>query len=84
MKPMKFKEQTTVLSKPASMTDEECMPLPVFSDGEQCISCWKLSFIERFKVLFFGRVWLGLYSGKTQPPVWLSVNKTVFDEAEMG
>ena len=84
MKPIKFKEQTTVLSKPAGMTDEECMPLPVFSDGEQCISCWELSFIERLKVLFFGRVWLGLYSGKTQPPVWLNVNKTVFDEAEMG
>lgn len=73
--PIDFPEKTHVLNKPESMTDEECMPLPVFSDSEQCISCWKFGWKERLKVLFKGIVWLGIISGRTQPPVWLAVEK---------
>ncbi|NDV63774.1 hypothetical protein D0T60_00675 [Bacteroides sp. 224] len=54
------------------MTDEECSPLHVWSDGTQCVSCWKPSFIERLKILFTGKIWLGVVSGITQPPVYVS------------
>lgn len=79
MKPIKFKQATVELQKPENMTDEECSPLWVFIDNNTtCISCWRLSWKERFKLLFHGNIWLSILSGKTQPPVWLSADKTVF------
>jgi hypothetical protein len=72
MKPIDFPQSTKVLQKPSEMTDKECSPLPVWSDGKQCVSCWKTSFIERLKILFTGKVWLGVMSGMTQPPVFVS------------
>ena len=74
MKPTNFPESTKELSKPEGMTDEECESMHVFTDGKQCISKWKMSFRERWKALFKGHVWIGVHSGYTQPPVWVSVN----------
>lgn len=71
MKPIKFKEATKVLQRPATMTDAECASLHVWSDGKQCISCWKPSFAERVRILFGGKVYLGVMSGSTQPPVFV-------------
>lgn len=80
MKPINFKQSTKVLQKPGTLSDSECGTLPVWNDGKQCVSCWKLSFKERIKVLFHGKVWLGVLSGKTQPPVFLS-GESVFVKA---
>ena len=80
MKPISFKEQNKVLEKPVNMTDDECQPLPVWTDGSQCISCWHLSFRERLRALFTGRVWLSVTGTETQPPVWLQCAKTVFNK----
>lgn len=80
MTPFYFKEATTKLGRPDNMTDEECSPLYVYTDGRECISCWKLSIADRIRALIFGRVWLGVLSGHTQPPVWLDARKTVFRE----
>ena len=78
MKPIEFKQQTKILLKPQSLTDEECSSLPVYSDGEQCVSLWKMSLKERLKALFFGRAWLYVLSGDTQPPVWIGCAYSVF------
>ena len=51
----------------------------VYTDGKQCISCWKLSWKQRLKALLFGKVWLSVLSGGTQPPVWLYCDKTIFE-----
>lgn len=76
MKPIKFKEMNKALGKPESMTDEECSSLPVYNDGMQSVSCWKCrSFKERIKFLFTGVMWLGVYAGETQPPVYLTIKK---------
>lgn len=75
---IKFKEANKNLLKPESMTDEECGSLWVYSDGRQCISCWRLTWKERIKALIFGKVWLSVLSGYTQPPVWLACDDTVF------
>lgn len=77
MKPIKFKEANIYLTKPPSMTEEECGSLYVLSDGIDCISCWKPSFRERLSILLFGRVWLWVWSGNTQPPVALEARKTL-------
>lgn len=82
MKAIKFKQANRNLLKPDSMTDEECKSLWVFTDGRECISCWKLSFKQRLSALFFGTVWLSILSGGTQPPVWLDCTRTVFKKED--
>lgn len=79
MKPIKFKQANKNLLKPDSMTDEECSSLWVHTDGKQCLSCWKLNFKQRISALIFGKVWLCVLSGSTQPPVWLNCTKEVFE-----
>lgn len=79
MQPKPFPESNRDLLKPDGMTDEECGPLPVFTDGETCVSCWRPTWRERLSILLFGRVWLGVLSGGTQPPVWLWGVKTPFE-----
>lgn len=78
MKPIGFPESNITLGKPQGMTDEECGSLPIFNDGTYCISLWQLSWRERFSAFFFGKVWLHVMSGKTQPPVALEAKKTIF------
>lgn len=82
MKPLKFQQSHKELQKPLGMTDEECSSLPVWSDGTQCVSCWKPSFIERVKIAFGGNVWLGVMSGEAQPPVFLS-GEEVFEKPSL-
>jgi len=80
MEPGQFKQSTKKLGPPKGMTKEECGDLPVWTDGTQVISLWKMSWRERFSALFFGRIWLSVYSGQTQPPVWLMATKEIFKE----
>lgn len=79
MKPKYFKQADIELKKPASMTEEQCGSLHVHraQDGT-CISLWSAPLWTRIKFLFHGKLWLGVFSGKTQPPVWLDMTKTVF------
>lgn len=80
MKPVNFREVNKTLGKPASMSDDECGSLPVYTNGEHCISCWKAdSFLERVRLLITGRIFLTVVSGDTQPPVSIvAVNPTMF------
>ncbi len=82
MKPIDFAQSTKVLQRPSTMTESECQSLPVWGDGNQCVSCWKATFKERLKILFTGKVWLGVLSGKTQPPVFVS-GEIVFEKAPL-
>jgi hypothetical protein len=80
MKPEQFPQANKTLTKPENMTDEQCCSLPVYCDNKTCISCWKMTFRERLSALFFGRVWLYVLSGKTQPPVGLDVKRDIWRE----
>ena len=82
MKPIDFPQSTKVLQKPSTMSDNECSSLHVWNDGKQCVSCWKPTFKERMNILFGGKVWLGVFSGKTQPPVFVS-GEMVFEKAPL-
>lgn len=53
-------------------------PLPAFRGEGMVISCWKMGLANRIRSLFFGKVWLAI-QGDSQPPVWLDVDKTIFD-----
>lgn len=80
--PVKFPEANLNLTKPGNMTDEQCGSLWVYTNGEQCISRWRLTFWQRIKLLFTGHIWMSVYSGHTQPPVALCCCKTVFVKEE--
>lgn len=82
MKPIDFPQSTKVLQKPSTMSDNECSSLHVWNDGKQCVSCWKPTFKERMNILFGGKVWLGVLSEKTQPPVFVS-GEMVFEKAPL-
>lgn len=82
MKPTDFKQSTKVLQRPSTMAESECQSLPVWCDGKQCVSAWKPSIRERLNILFGGKVWLGVLSGNTQPPVFIS-GETVFAKASI-
>ncbi len=78
MKPIDFIEQNKVLQKPQGMTDDQCQPLPIWTDGNQCVSCWRPTWREWLAILFYRRVWISVLSGGTQPPIWMQAKKTVF------
>jgi len=80
MEPIKFKYANKDLLKPEGWADEQCRSLPVFTDGRQCISLWKMTWRERLSALFFGNVWLFVHSGQTQPPVALMATKNIFEQ----
>ncbi|RPI92891.1 MAG: hypothetical protein EHM40_11610 [Chloroflexi bacterium] len=80
MEPKKFPQANKDLLKPQGWTDEECGSLPVYTDGKVCISLWQMTWKERFSALFFGRIWLWVYSGQTQPPVSLMATKQIFED----
>jgi hypothetical protein len=54
MKPVDFKQSNIVLGK----NQPEYLDLPVFTNDEMTVSCWKLTWRERLKLLFTGRLWL--------------------------
>jgi hypothetical protein len=82
MHPIPFPEQTVELKANPNQLEIAGQPvgtLPIFTDGEQCISCWSLSFTERLKALWYGKIWLGIHTGRRQPPVWLAAEGQLFE-----
>lgn len=76
MKPIYFPEQNVVFAKDRP----EYMPLPAFRDSApmgDVISCWQLSFKERIRLLFTGKVWVSLRMfGQPLTPSYLSTIKS--------
>lgn len=82
MQPINFPQAIKKLGPPIGMTKEECGDLPVFTDGNQCISLWKMNWRERVSALFFGKVWVYVWSGQTQPPISLLATNEIFGEVK--
>lgn len=78
MKPIEFPEQNEVVAK----DQPQYAPLPAFVDrwydknAQPVIFCMGLSFRERVKLLFTGRLWVSLLTfGKPLQPSKFSVDK---------
>ncbi len=74
MKPVRFKEQTNVLAE----DQPQYLPLPVKINLEsgEIVSCWKLSWRERFKLFCTGRVWVSISTfGRPMQPVYITIEK---------
>ena len=83
MKPVQFKDSNKMLQLSDAQYSGNVIDvseLPVWTDGEQCVSCWKMSFRERLSALIFGRIWLSLLSGQTQTPVFIKASKEYLEE----
>jgi len=79
MNPTTFKEQNAIFGA----NQKEYLPLPALVNSSdpngQVITCWELSFRERLKLLFTGKIWLCLLTfNKPLTPSNLSVNKKDF------
>ena len=73
MIPIKFPEADHHLLRPEDMTDEQCTSLDAFWTGDNFISCWKVSWKERLKILFGKPIWLWMRS-RRHPPVALEID----------
>ena len=71
--PIPFPESNKKLAPPRGVSDDACEYLHIFTNGEQCISCWQLSPEEQAEFQRNGgRLYLHVWSGPTQPPVCVS------------
>jgi hypothetical protein len=77
-----FPEANRKLGAPVGMTAEEVGTLPVYADGQQCISCWQPTEQEREAIAAGLPIYLGVLVSSnpakpafTQPPVFATVGK---------
>ena len=72
MYPIEFKEQNWIFAK----DQPQYLSLPCYkSEDGEVISCWKLTFKERLKVLFGKPIWLSMLTfNKPLQPQKLSVD----------
>lgn len=76
--PVSFTQQNQVLLA-APGTESFVRPLPICRTENELISCWRLSWRERWEVLCHGRVYLRVLSQTSQPPVEIqAVESAVF------
>lgn len=75
MKPVKFKHQNVVFAE--DQPEYQQLPaLKIDTPTGEVISCWRLSFKERVKIIFTGKVWLSLMSfNKPLTPSFIAVNR---------
>jgi len=77
-RPVDFKGSNIVLRPPAG-SESSMQTLPIFRNGSCCVSCWELSSDEIEEITRTGRVYLSVFSGATQPPVYVGSETRVRD-----
>lgn len=81
MEPIKFPEANSVLHPSGQSYSSNIISvkaLHVWTDKEQCVSCWQLTWQDRLKALFYGKLWISVLFGETQPPICPIIDKTYF------
>ena len=83
MKPSAFEHSNKTLQPRGTKYSENVIgvePISIWTDGEQCVSCWNMTWRERLSALLFWRVWIASLSGQTQSPIYAEAAKTYFRE----
>lgn len=75
--PVEFEGQNLLLRAPAG--SENIGALPIFRNGKCCVSCWELSDGEIAEIVRSKRVYLSVFFGDTQPPVFVGCEQQVRD-----
>lgn len=60
MKPIKFKECNTTYAKNQPQYNPLSAYRDTYSSEGYVVSCWKMSFIERLRILFTGKLWVNM------------------------
>lgn len=86
MKPIEFPEQNIVFAK----NQKEYLPLPAYMANDEkgtAVTCWQLTWRERIKILFTGKLWwtqltFGQKLQSQLPSVfkWETLNKEFFEK----
>jgi len=71
-----FAGANMLLKAPAGQ-EETVSDLHTFTNGNCSVSCWQLSAEEREEVARTGRLFLSVFSGRSQPPVYLGGEEEV-------
>lgn len=58
MKPIPFKEYNKIIAK----NQPEYLDLPVHMKDGVATSCWKLSIIDKIRIIFTGKVYLSIWT----------------------
>lgn len=82
-KPVDFKFSNNYLGPPRR-ADGSAVPdvigMHTWTDGQQSVSRWQLTWRERVQAMWHGHVWLGVLSGESQPPVYVATDKELLKE----
>lgn len=73
--PVQFEGANVLLRAPEGA--ENVSDMHTFTNGMCSVSCWELSPEELAEVNRTGRVYLSVFSGRTQPPVFVGDEATV-------
>lgn len=78
VKPVEFKGQNCVFVK------DQTEPLPAMRmEGGQVVSCWSLTWTERFWVLLSGRLWLSVFTfDQALQPLQLTADRPFLEERD--
>lgn len=75
--PVVWPGANAVLGPPKGMDEQQCGALPIHRNGVTCVSCWELSEAEMREIIASRRVFISIFSGVTQPPVFVGSESEV-------
>ncbi|MDX0251164.1 hypothetical protein GOC31_20925 [Sinorhizobium meliloti] len=73
--PVQFSGANMLLRAPEGA--ENVSDMHTFTNGMCSVSCWELSAEELAEVNRTGRIYLSVFSGRTQPPVYVGDEESV-------
>ncbi|MDW9573405.1 hypothetical protein GOA73_08450 [Sinorhizobium meliloti] len=73
--PVQFEGANMLLRAPEGA--ENVSDMHTFTNGMCSVSCWQLSADELAEINRTGRIYLSVFSGRTQPPVFVGDEETV-------
>lgn len=76
-RPVEWNGANAGLGAPKGMDALSCSSLPVFKNGINCVSCWKLDEAEIAEIIKTKCIFVSLWSGKTQPPIYVGTEENV-------
>lgn len=80
-KPVDWYGANKVLTPPKGTTEEQVSKLAIFTNGAVCVSRWQLSEEALKEVNETGCLFVSVYSGATQPPIFIGSHNEVREVA---
>lgn len=79
MRPQRFAECNKLLTRPPTMTPDQCFDIHAYANGQHVVTAWRPTPEELVKINLGEPVWLIIW-GRTMPPVCVTADRP-FTEA---